>query len=40
MKVNRVVQCVDFPCLHIRRAIHIIPNLDADPARVSIMLFQ
>ena len=40
MNTNSVVQCEDFPCLDIRRASHLIPDVDIDPAKVSILLIS
>jgi uracil-DNA glycosylase len=40
MRTAATVQCVDFPCLDVRRASHLIPELDLDPARISIVLIS
>jgi uracil-DNA glycosylase len=40
MKVNSVIQCTDFPCLDTRRASYLIPDVDIDPAKVSILLIS
>ncbi len=40
MKIDRIIQCVDFPCLDTRRDSYLIPNIDIDPAKVSIMLIS
>jgi uracil-DNA glycosylase len=40
MKINRVVQCADFPCLDTRRARYLVPDVDLDPAKVSILLIS
>jgi uracil-DNA glycosylase len=40
MKTSSRVQCVDFPCLDTRRASYLIPNIDIDPAKVSILLIS
>jgi hypothetical protein len=40
MKVDSVIQCSDFPCLDIRRASYLIPNIDIDPTKVSILLIS
>lgn len=40
MKVNSVTQCADFPCLDTRRASYIIPDVNVDPAKVSILLIS
>ena len=40
MKTASVVQCEDFPCLDTRRASYLIPAIDINPARVSILLIS
>jgi len=40
MKTNAFIQCLDFPCLDTRRASYLIPGIDIDPARVSILLIS
>lgn len=40
MKVNSVLQCADFPCLDTRRASYLVPDVDIDPSRVSILLIS
>jgi uracil-DNA glycosylase len=40
MKTDNFVQCLDFPCTDIRRASHLIPDVDIDPAKVSILLIS
>jgi uracil-DNA glycosylase len=40
MNTNSVVHCADFPCLDIRRDSYIIPDVDIDPAKVSILLIS
>ncbi len=40
MKTADVVQCVDFPCLDTRRAGHLLPDVDVDPAKVAIVLIS
>jgi uracil-DNA glycosylase len=40
VKPNSTVKCVDFPCLDTRRSSYLIPNIDIDPAKVSIMLIS
>ncbi len=40
MKINAGVQCNDFPCTDIRRASHLIPDVDIDPAKVRILLIS
>jgi uracil-DNA glycosylase len=40
MLVNELVQCVDFPCQDTQRASYIVPNVDIDPDKVSILLIS
>lgn len=40
MRTDQIVQCIDFPCLDTRRSSYLIPNIDIDPARVSILLIS
>jgi uracil-DNA glycosylase len=40
LKPSCLVQCADFPCLDTRRASHLIPDVDIDPASVSILLIS
>jgi uracil-DNA glycosylase len=40
MKTNTAVKCVDFPCLDTRRACYLVPGLDVDPAKISIVLIS
>jgi len=40
MNTNSVVRCEDFPCTDTRRASHLIPDVDIDPAKVSILLIS
>jgi uracil-DNA glycosylase len=40
MKPNLEVQCVDFPCIDTRRASYLVPDVDIDPAKVSIILIS
>lgn len=35
-----IVQCIDFPCLDIRRESHLIPEFAGDPERISIVLIS
>jgi len=35
-----LINCVDFPCLDTRRSSYFIPNIEVDPAKVSIMLIS
>jgi len=38
MKVKRVVQCLDFPCTDTSRPSYLVPGMEIDPRRVSILL--
>jgi uracil-DNA glycosylase len=40
MKINRIVKCVDFPCTDTDRLSYLVPGLEIDPARVSILLIS
>jgi uracil-DNA glycosylase len=40
MKTSDIVKCLDFPCLDTRRASYLIPDVDVDPAKVSILLIS
>lgn len=40
MKPAGIVQCSDFPCLDTRRDSYLIPNIDIDPEKVSILLIS
>jgi hypothetical protein len=40
MKVNEIVQCLDFPCLDTQRAGYQIPAVELDPAAVKILLIS
>jgi uracil-DNA glycosylase len=40
MKINRAIQCKDFPCLDTRRESYLVPGVDVDPAKVSILLIS
>jgi uracil-DNA glycosylase len=40
MKVNSIVQCADFPCLDTRRGSYLVPDVDIDPEKVSILLIS
>ncbi|HTX92923.1 MAG TPA: uracil-DNA glycosylase family protein [Anaerolineales bacterium] len=39
-RVGDSIQCVDFPCLDIRRESYRAPNIEVDPARISILLIS
>lgn len=40
MKVNSFVRCVDFPCTDTSQQSYLVPGLEVDPARVSILLIS
>ncbi len=40
MKPNQFVLCQDFPCTDVRRESYLIPAIDIDPAKVSILLIS
>lgn len=40
MRIDQIVQCINFPCLDSRRSSYLIPHIDVDPAKVSIMLIS
>ena len=40
MRPNTFVQCKDFPCTDTSRPSYIVPGLDIDPAKVSILLIS
>jgi len=40
MKTNSLVQCLDFPCLDTRRESYLVPDVEIDPAKVSILLIS
>ena len=40
MKPNTFVQCKDFPCTDTSRPAYLIPGLEIDPAKVSILLIS
>jgi uracil-DNA glycosylase len=40
MKTNGFIQCLDFPCLDTRRASYLVPDVDLDLAKVSILLIS
>jgi uracil-DNA glycosylase len=40
MKPNATVQCVDFPCTDTNRLSYLVPGMEFDPARVSILLIS
>jgi len=40
MKTSSHIQCVDFPCLDTRRSSYLIPNIEINPANISILLIS
>jgi uracil-DNA glycosylase len=40
MKTTNTVQCVGFPCLDTRRASYLIPEVDINPTKVSILIIS
>jgi uracil-DNA glycosylase len=40
MKANQFVHCTDFPCLDTRQASYQIPEVEVNPAKVSILLIS
>jgi uracil-DNA glycosylase len=40
LKHASLVQCADFPCLDTRRESFLVPDVDIDPARVTILLIS
>ena len=40
MRISTEVRCIDFPCLDTRRASYLVPDVDLDPAKVSILLIS
>ena len=40
MKTTDTVNCTDFPCAGIARTSYLVPNVDVDPARVTILLIS
>ena len=40
MLVSKFVQCTEFPCQDTRHASYIIPNVDIDPGKVSILMIS
>jgi uracil-DNA glycosylase len=40
MKPNTTVKCIDFPCTDTSRSSYLVPGLEIDPARVSILLIS
>ena len=40
MRVNECVACTHFPCLDVRHECYVIPDIDVNPGRVSILLIS
>ncbi len=40
MKPASTVQCLNFPCTDTRRSSYLVPNMEFDPARVSVVLIS
>ena len=40
MKTSSIIHCTDFPCLDTRRASYLVPDVDIDPDKVSILLIS
>lgn len=40
MQVNTIVQCSNFPCQDVNHRCYIVPNIEIDPATVSIILIS
>ena len=40
MKPNATVKCIDFPCTDTSRLSYLVPGLEIDPAKVSILLIS
>ena len=40
MKTSSTIQCRDFSCLDIRRQSYIVPNIDVNPNKISIMMIS
>jgi len=40
MNVSQYIRCVDFPCEDVRHDCYAVPDIDLDPARVSILLIS
>ena len=40
MKPTSIVQCLDFPCLDTRQESYIVPGIEVDPIRVSVLLIS
>ena len=40
MLVSEFVQCVDFPCQDTRRASYVVPGIEIDPEKISILLIS
>ena len=40
MKTSSAIQCRDFPCLDIRRESYVVPDVDVNPDKISIMMIS
>ena len=40
MKTSSTIQCGDFPCLDIRRESYVVPDIDVDPYKISIIMIS
>jgi len=40
MKTTDKVNCTDFPCMGVARTSYLVPNVDVDPVRVTILLLS
>ena len=40
MRVHDEVACHDFPCLDTRQSGYLVPNVEVDPERISIVLIS
>jgi uracil-DNA glycosylase len=40
VKVSDCIACIDFPCTDVRRGSYVVPGVDVDPAKVSIVLIS
>lgn len=40
MRPTSLIQCKDFPCLDTRQTSYLVPDIDIDPARISVLLIS
>jgi uracil-DNA glycosylase len=40
MKVNNCIECVDFPCIDVNHERHLIPSIEIEPNRVSMVMIS